>query len=726
MPRPPVVIASLLILVAAVVARAPPATEPNQRKKRIGLFTASLPWLFGPYQNQLHQVSLLLRDLEGEQYDICWTTFASNIALPPGEYTIPDVKKFKQSSIGRALPNVISPGDDIQLDHLTFLGQLSDPPKQEASPASRLNALASEYNLDIILTLFDINRIIPDVPLTVPVVGWVPLHSAHVTKSSLDYWALRSLHGVAALAPSAAIDLESVVGDVPPLAESFRNATDEAAHRDAARRGGKVISPGGREADKPMKYAARSVGKVAVEFIPHIIDRPSLIQSAEKATKMLSFMSAAHVDSALSGKRQPPVLDRGQERTLVSGHDRSLFGNSTSSSCDFERGTIDSKTFVVLSQGGNYDGDDRKGWDTSVQAFVQFYNILRDIHAASANNNEECRINVHLHIHSMDSYLVEADANSNVDAPAAVFPKGHIHHKRLHETGLPRHAYTIDIANHSPHVVAAYKRRASVCLHPSKVEGFGMNVLECQAVGTPVVTTNYTAMADYTKLGRSVPSRQRIKTPQGAYEMAMPDVEGIVIALMELYEEHVVMMSGHNGVAARAKREMEVMASNQWIDSTFSSELVGSKFVSLLHRAEIEFQQRSKAKQKVLQNIPTTGGYQLALGYHTPIVDWDAPWTLIAPDGLEIKDPTTLHRACWEMMMQQSETNVMALPVSTVQGRDTPPMMVKTYMVAGFQNVASRRISLQGMAMQQAVKPQFLPQGLAVLKDESYHVKDEF
>jgi len=665
----------------------------------------------------MYQVSLLLRDSEGENYDICWTTFSSNIALPTGEYSIPDVKKFKQSSMGRALPNVTPPGDDLRLDHLTFLGPL-DHLSEQGTPASYLNALASEYNLDIILTLFDINRIMPDVPLSVPVVGWVPLHSPHVTKSSLDYWALRSFHGVAALAPSAAIDLESVMGDVPPLAESFRNATDEAANRDAAMTR--------READKPIKYAARSVGKVAVEFIPHIIDRHSLIQSAEKATKMLTFMSVAHVDSALDGKKQPPVLDRGQERTLVSGHDRSLFGSSTTSSCDFERGTIDSKTFVVLLQGGNYDGEDRKGWDTSVQAFVQFYNILRDTHAASANNDEECRINVHLHIHSMDSYLIESDANKDADAPAAVFPQGHLHHKRLHETGLPRHAYTIDIAKHAPHVVAAYKRRASVCLHPSKVEGFGMNVLECQALETPVITTKHTAMADYTKLGRSVPSRQSIKTPKNGYEMAMPDVDGIVNALMELYEEHVAMMSGHNGVAARAKRESEVMASNQWIDSTFSSELVGSKFVSLLHRAEIEFQHRSKAKQKVLQDIPTTGGYQLALGYHTPIADWDAPWTLIAPDGLEIKDPTALHRACWRMMMHQSETNVMALPVSSVQGQGMPPMMVKTYLVTGFQNVVSRRISLEGMAMQQAVKPQFLPQGLAVLRDESYDVKDEF
>ena len=35
------------------------------------------------------------------------------------------------------------------------------------------------------------------------------------------------------------------------------------------------------------------------------------------------------------------------------------------------------------------------------------------------------------------------------------------------------------IARHVTEVVAAYKKRAAVCLHPSKVEGFGMSVMEC-------------------------------------------------------------------------------------------------------------------------------------------------------------------------------------------------------------------------------------------------------
>ena len=42
---------------------------------------------------------------------------------------------------------------------------------------------------------------------------------------------------------------------------------------------------------------------------------------------------------------------------------------------------------------------------------------------------------------------------------------------------------------------------ADVLLQPSKVEGFGMPVLEAQLLGTPVVTTAWGAMADYTRCG---------------------------------------------------------------------------------------------------------------------------------------------------------------------------------------------------------------------------------
>ena len=43
-----------------------------------------------------------------------------------------------------------------------------------------------------------------------------------------------------------------------------------------------------------------------------------------------------------------------------------------------------------------------------------------------------------------------------------------------------------------------------VLLQPSKTEGFGMPVLEAQLLGTPVVTTRFGAMADFTMHGIAV------------------------------------------------------------------------------------------------------------------------------------------------------------------------------------------------------------------------------
>ena len=58
-----------------------------------------------------------------------------------------------------------------------------------------------------------------------------------------------------------------------------------------------------------------------------------------------------------------------------------------------------------------------------------------------------------------------------------------------------------------------------------------MNLVECQAAGTPVISTRYLAMEDYTRLGEAVPYRQKIYISSLGREMAMPDVPGLAEAL---------------------------------------------------------------------------------------------------------------------------------------------------------------------------------------------------
>jgi len=67
-------------------------------------------------------------------------------------------------------------------------------------------------------------------------------------------------------------------------------------------------------------------------------------------------------------------------------------------------------------------------------------------------------------------------------------PKGLHLRQRLYISGLPKQAYTLDSAIHHRGFVAGLKQLADVCLHASKTEGFGMNVLECQAMGTFSIT----------------------------------------------------------------------------------------------------------------------------------------------------------------------------------------------------------------------------------------------
>jgi len=641
--------------------------------------TAALPWTFGPYQAQMYQLSLLLAG-EGqgdeEEYDIHWLCFADSFS--DGIY-----HSYKE--LQPILPKINPPPIDFPMDHITFIG-VSDI--QQQFSATKMNTIAKEYGLEIVVTLMDITRTVPDEAFDIPVLAWIPLHSIYVRPTTVDYWVLRMYHGIAGLAPSGATAINNAVGSGKEI-----NIPDDDST---------VTSR------QTIKQLQKLSGTVEVEFIPHFIDRQALISKAEIGSKWIKQLSSiAEVDSKLSNS---PIVNRGQETTLEMGHPhRSIFGDDRNGD------------FIVLLQGGNYDEEDRKGWDTSVQSFVRFYNSL----------DESKRSGVHLLIHSIESYLVSADHNLDADPPAQLLPKGNMHYLMLHEYGLPREVYTIDIARHASEVIAAYKTRASVCLHPSKVEGFGMNVMECQAVGTPVITTNYTAMGDFTKLGRSVLPRQMIRNPGAIYEMALPDVVGIADALTELYEEHVAMQRGDSTVLSR--RNKELTESDEWIDLNFSPSKIGSSFRSLLLRTQEEYTNRIDAKRLIVSSLgpPTSGAYKIASGYHLTIVDWDTPWTLIAPDGLKIIDSKSVHRFCWSMLLQTDQngppTTAMVLPAVYEDGTPVPfsdedgsihgdiTIIVRTYMVTALQGRASRKRSLLSMVIQNTAMPKLLPEGLAVI-----------
>ncbi|EJK75556.1 hypothetical protein THAOC_02714 [Thalassiosira oceanica] len=651
---------SLAALLVALVSTA------VAERKRIALMTASFPWTFGPYQAQMYELSLIL-DSSGIEYDISWVTTKP---LRRGVYrTWEDVPKT----------GVVDPPEGFRVDHLTFVGNGWDD--GGTLSASRINALGREHGFDHVVTLMDITKCVPDEPFRQPVTAWIPLHSETVRKTSVDYWVLRSYHGIAALSPSGARAMEDAVG----------------AHVDYLDDGSGEPSAMGR-----MRGAAQ------VDFVPHVINRRRIAKNAEDGLRMLEKRSVAEVDSALSGQ---PIVDNIREPTLRPDTDESLFGRDSTRKDDF----------VVLIQGGNYDAEDRKGWDTSIQAYARFYNSL----------SREEREETHLLIHSFESYLMSSDDNNNMDAPAAVMPIGLAIELALRDIGMPYGSYTVDIAQHDVAVVAAYKKRASVCLHPSKVEGFGMNVLECQSVGTPVITTNYTAMADFTKVGIAVPHRQMLRAPGAIYDLALPDVEGIADALREMHGTHLAMKRGDQ--SAMIRRQADVTEFNGWVDRTMSPRSVGERFEALFARAELEFESRAAGRLDFRSGRPpTVNAVRVVTGYHTPVVDWDEPWTLLAPDGLRLTNVEAMNSIAWSLLLDDGTASSMVaivparylddgshVPAMGEGGRtmnDDLPMMVRTFMIKAFQGRMTRMKTMKVSAITNEGNPKQFPDGFALIE----------
>ena len=82
---------------------------------------------------------------------------------------------------------------------------------QQLSTA-KFNQIQKEYDLDCLVTLMDITKVIPNAAFNMPVVAWIPLHAERVRPTMPDYWVLRQYHGVAGLAPSSAKAIDDAVG----------------------------------------------------------------------------------------------------------------------------------------------------------------------------------------------------------------------------------------------------------------------------------------------------------------------------------------------------------------------------------------------------------------------------------------------------------------------------------------------------------------------------------
>jgi glycosyltransferase involved in cell wall biosynthesis len=106
--------------------------------------------------------------------------------------------------------------------------------------------------------------------------------------------------------------------------------------------------------------------------------------------------------------------------------------------------------------------------------------------------------------------------------------------------------------------MAEFYQAADVLLNCSYGEGFGIPILEAQACGTPVITTDFSSMPEITWYGYTVGGR-RMMTAHYAYWL-QPDIQEIVSRLEEVY-----MQRGSEAFLQHGKRVADMIA-KEWTD----------------------------------------------------------------------------------------------------------------------------------------------------------------
>ena len=116
--------------------------------KSVCLLIASLPWRYGPYQNQGYKLSLGLAKAGLKVY---WMSFSSQHAIPKGVYRNVD-------ELNRAVHLDYPPDDFGDVSHLTYLGY-GHGVDANSLLVSDLNDRANEYGFDSYIILTDSNRV---------------------------------------------------------------------------------------------------------------------------------------------------------------------------------------------------------------------------------------------------------------------------------------------------------------------------------------------------------------------------------------------------------------------------------------------------------------------------------------------------------------------------------------------------------------------------------------
>lgn len=125
-----------------------------------------------------------------------------------------------------------------------------------------------------------------------------------------------------------------------------------------------------------------------------------------------------------------------------------------------------------------------------------------------------------------------------------------------------RYQYLIGFAN--PRMAQIYQA-ADVLLAATMAEGFGLPILEAQACGVPVVTTNWASMPELTRFGVVADPVQRFWIRINAW-YAVPGVDNILQALETV--------AGWNGEETAARRQ----AALEWVRREFDWDVIVERY----------------------------------------------------------------------------------------------------------------------------------------------------
>lgn len=193
---------------------------------------------------------------------------------------------------------------------------------------------------------------------------------------------------------------------------------------------------------------------------------------------------------------------------------------------------VPESSFIVLINCGNYEILNRKGIDSALMAFEEFQkkhdDVFLFIHAWKLQNLQNS------YHKSSNMFLNPSEVLELLSIPPTKY--------HLHE----------EIVEYN--TILEYIAMSDVLLQGSRTEGFCVPILESQMLQTPVITTAFGAMKDYTYYGYSVPYVQREYVPMAKGMWVVPSITGMTDALEKVYLKQDNM--GDALVAQKKVRDM--------------------------------------------------------------------------------------------------------------------------------------------------------------------------